>query len=689
MKLTFLSIVGLCLTMMLQAQVSKTLEVAAGGLKTTLTPTELTTITNLTLTGTIDARDFKTMRDEMPLLAEINLSEVNVIAYQGDEGTSLWGNTDYLANTIPEYAFSNGSYQGKITLLNAVLPTSVTTVMEGAFNSCSELLSVTLPLGLKTIGYSSFHRCLGLTAINLPDGLTTIGDAAFHRCTNLTSITVPSTVTYIGRLSLGYSSYIEVDENNVNYSSNDGVLFNKTQTSLLQYYNSADDYYIIPSSVTMIGQYAFYLCENLNSAFIPSSVTAIGFESFAYCSGLESISIPSSVNLINHQAFNNCYNLNSIYSYPISAIDLNASVNVFNNVKKTTCILYVPFGSKTAYESANQWQDFENIVEMPGIFLSGNTVKMGENDGTASININSSADWTATSDQPWLTVNPSTGATGSDTITFTATANPGLYLRTATVTISATGLDSQTIIVTQAALSILTVSSDSVVIGATANSTAMFKITSFPDWTATSNQPWLTLQPSSFVNTTIYAGTYSASGVRIHPTAGNIFYNNKEEILTMLDDITIQKDFAGDYAVQTQIQLTQNTIVVDGKTMILVNVAVIGVTNGTGMLETDQNGNPTNYFDPSTRTYNLSYFYNTVAPRNIYEVLIGVATTSTITLTASANPASSIRQTNVTISASGVQDKIVKVTQDASPVLAVSTNSLVMQQQLTAQLRLI
>ena len=89
--------------MMLHAQVSKKILVAAGSLKTTLTDNELNTITNLTIEGTIDARDFKTMRDNMPLLAVIDLSGVFVEAYTGTEGTS-W-RTTYTENVFPEYAF--------------------------------------------------------------------------------------------------------------------------------------------------------------------------------------------------------------------------------------------------------------------------------------------------------------------------------------------------------------------------------------------------------------------------------------------------------------------------------------------------------------------------------------------------------------------------------------------------------
>jgi len=74
MKRILLLIVGFSITLMLNAQVSKTLNVSAGGLFSALTPTELSTVTNLIITGTIDARDFKTMRDNMPVLANIDLS---------------------------------------------------------------------------------------------------------------------------------------------------------------------------------------------------------------------------------------------------------------------------------------------------------------------------------------------------------------------------------------------------------------------------------------------------------------------------------------------------------------------------------------------------------------------------------------------------------------------------------------
>jgi photosystem II stability/assembly factor-like uncharacterized protein len=295
-----------------------------------------------------------------------------------------------------------------------------------------------------------------------------------------------------------------------------------------------------------------------------------------------------------------------------------------------------------------------------------------------TLTVFSNTNWTCGFDRNWLSAS-SAGGTGDSTISITATANPSTTSRTAHLTVSATGVASQTVTITQAGSPLLSVSVDSLVIEAINNSTGKFKITSFPDWSATSSQPWLALNPSSFVNISTYPGVYYATGVRVHPTAGPQPFVDLSEELTMVDSVTFQKAYAGNYPYQTQIKITENTIVVDGKTMIMVNVAITDPANpsGAGMLATDQNGNSTNYYDPSTRTFHLSYYYNTAAPRKIYEVLTGVATVTTVTLTVtvSANLDSSARQALITITASGVPDKIVKVTQEGLPVLAVSTQS--------------
>lgn len=142
-----------------------TFEVTAGQLSTVLTAEQLAGLTNLTLTGTIDARDFKTMRDDMPLLAEIDLSGANILAYSGTEGTEGAPN-DYLAFELPKYSFLNPA--GGIPKIT--------------------LTKITLPENLTSISYGAFYGCTGLIKFNIPTKVNTIRNAAFEDCSNLTEI---------------------------------------------------------------------------------------------------------------------------------------------------------------------------------------------------------------------------------------------------------------------------------------------------------------------------------------------------------------------------------------------------------------------------------------------------------------------------------------------------------------------
>lgn len=116
----------------------------------------------------------------------------------------------------------------------------------------------------------------------------------------------------------------------------------------------------IPSSVTSIGDGAFYGCSGLTSFVLPSSVTSIGDYAFQECSGLTSLEIPSSVTSIGNGAYSGCSGLTSIY---VSwNTPLGISSNVFDYVDKKSCILYIPKGTYQEYWLSN-WGDFENIIE--------------------------------------------------------------------------------------------------------------------------------------------------------------------------------------------------------------------------------------------------------------------------------------------------------------------------------------
>ncbi len=281
-------------------------------------------------------------------------------------------------------------------------------------------------------------------------------------------------------LSIGYSAFnsssglISVNAGNPNYLAEDGILFNKTKTLLIACPTSKTGSYTIPSSVTSIGE-AFENCR-LNSVTIPSSVTSIASYTFFGCEGLK-----------------------SIYANGTTPIDLNSKTEVFYDVNAITCTLYVPTGSLSSYQSANQWKNFSHIIEGNGFWLSVSVINLA---ATASSNataaVHSNTTWTTTSNQTWLTVNPSTATTGDTTLTFTATANPTTDSRIATVTVSAAGVTPQTITITQAGAAItLSVSANTVSLGKEANSKDSVDVTSTTSWTAISNKTWLTVSPDS------------------------------------------------------------------------------------------------------------------------------------------------------------------------------------------------
>lgn len=288
------------LTSIASAQVSKTVNITTAGTLSALTSSYLTTVTNLTLTGKIDARDFSCMRYEMPNLVNLDISATSIVAYTGIVG-SISSNTVYSANKIPQTAFF----------------------------SKSGLTSVTLPVSLDSIGYNAFYGC-GLISITIPPSVRSIGSQAFRSCLGLTTLTYPSVV------SMGSQVFADC--------------INLTSVN-------------IPVSVTSIGVGAFDHCSALKSVSVSNSVTSIGWGAFRWCTGLTSVNIPVSVISIGTSAFQDCTALSAIYAYPTTPVNLSSVLEVFYDVNKTTCILYVPIGSRTAYKNSTQWKDFVNIVE--------------------------------------------------------------------------------------------------------------------------------------------------------------------------------------------------------------------------------------------------------------------------------------------------------------------------------------
>jgi BspA type Leucine rich repeat region (6 copies) len=263
--------------------------------------------------------------------------------------------------TIPDNVTSVGDqvFESCVSLPNAVIPNSVVSVGSGAFANCANLASVTIGLNVTNIGNLAFISCYRLTNVTIPNSVTTIGDSAFDSCYRVTSVTIGNGVTNIGNwafeacgmtnvtipdsvASIGISAFdvcpnltaITVDALNSVYSSVDGVLFNKSQTTLVRFPGGRNGSYVIPNSVKNIGITSFDWCLNLTSVMIPNSVTNIGTSAFDYCTSLTNITIPGSVISLEGWAFSFCTGLKDVYfmgNAPLAGAgalysDINATV---------------------------------------------------------------------------------------------------------------------------------------------------------------------------------------------------------------------------------------------------------------------------------------------------------------------------------------------------------------------------
>lgn len=154
--------------------------------------------------------------------------------------------------------------------------------------------------------------------------VTAINNNAFYGCRNLVSITLPNTIKHIGTFAFG-------------------ACINLSDVTL-------------PTSIKRIDYYTFLYCIALRSITIPEGVTTISQEAFAECQNLRSIFLPSTIKFIAPKAFDKDTALKSV------TVRSPTPIAIYNNIFPVYGDLYVPKGSKEAYEKAAIWQNF-NIIE--------------------------------------------------------------------------------------------------------------------------------------------------------------------------------------------------------------------------------------------------------------------------------------------------------------------------------------
>lgn len=446
---------------------------------------DYTKVKNLKVTGTIDARDFYMMRDEMTELQSINLKEVEIAscnegnaneipanAFDGKRALIRFVFPDNISK-IGSCAFRGSNLSGSLIIPNGVieigaaafaaeslnlssslsgtltLPRTLKRIKERAFMGCSGLIgNLSLPDNLIEIGDAAFSNCNGFTGnLILPENLSQLGGGAFYSCSGFSgSLSIPSKISKIkvsefftpggtfmycsglnGQLSLP-KELIEIGDNAFSGCSFRGVL-NLPENLLIIGsnafgYNQFSGELKLPQSLSVLKEGAFAYNQRLTGIVeFPEELISIAPRIFLECSQLQGVVIPKNVEAIREGAFRNCFHLNSIVCEAQNPPQLDATA--FNGVAKDNFTVEVPEASVNSYSTAPGWMEFKRFATHHDFSISRNLFR--------SLNVSlaktlvlrapSGEAWSVESKPDWVTVEPMSG-TGKVEVTVTVADQP-------------------------------------------------------------------------------------------------------------------------------------------------------------------------------------------------------------------------------------------------------------------------
>ena len=205
---------------------------------------------------------------------------------------------------------------------------TVNKMEEAAFTYCTNLTSVELPVTLDEIPASAFSGCAGLTKVTFPSSLSKIGSTAFYNCSALKNLALPGSLKEIGASAFcGCKSLTYVS---------------------------------VPAGVEVLPYSCFMECSQLSTILLPEGLKEIGAHAFNLCTALTTITLPESLTKLGDYALTAGTNLTSIRS--LNETPPTATDATFGSVASSgKCIVYVPVGSKEAYQKATGWKNFTDI----------------------------------------------------------------------------------------------------------------------------------------------------------------------------------------------------------------------------------------------------------------------------------------------------------------------------------------
>ena len=387
---------------------------AAWGIEVNSTPGTLEqqvtdhTVTALTVTGQMDARDFLFVADSLQMLTSIDVSNVEIVDFASDK--PIFGTTTHhLPMSVP-----TASFAGK-PLTSVALPDGLKTIGEAAFAGCDKLATITLPQQLDTIGNYAFSGCTALKQVTLPATVTIVGNGAFAHCTALTSVAVDNG----GQLQhVGNEAFMDCPQlttltlgNNVvtiGHSAFAGTGLKALNLTAMNKLEQIGDWAMtgtpiataqLPQSLQALGTGAMLYLPDLTQVTMPGKLTAVSDFLLAGSDKVSIISaIPEGVQTIGQAAF---YNLSTVTTLSLPStlkhigtlamagmtgleeLTSNASTvpslddNIWLGVDQSTVTLKVPLNSVEDYLAAAQWQEFLIVP----------AAKLGDVNGDGEVNV--------------------------------------------------------------------------------------------------------------------------------------------------------------------------------------------------------------------------------------------------------------------------------------------------------------
>lgn len=404
------SIVLLCLTIVTAHAV--TVNCQPGKLNTLLTNQS---VTELTITGKMDARDFRFISDKMRHLKVLNLLDVSILSHTTTSAPLYANLHTYRAGELPSTALAQfeqlttvvlprnaiaigeGTFAGCTKLASVTLPGTLQSIGDYAFARCTALKTVKVPASLRSIGRGAYAHCTSLTRVALdiypfaspanatnnsnpetvpiefgPGHLTSIGDQAFLGCKNLTSVALSNNLEYIGKEAFAGTGLKSIDLSSMKQLTTIGS-WCYASTPL----TSAN----IPNNVTSLGWGAFLLNTSLAHVTIPSGistlspltlagnklVTAVDLSNIALDSIgdyalydnqlVQELIIPSSTHYVGTRSMAGMKGLQKLTTRASRVPHLGEAV--WQNVNQPAIPLMVPAGTENAYHNAEQWKLFD------------------------------------------------------------------------------------------------------------------------------------------------------------------------------------------------------------------------------------------------------------------------------------------------------------------------------------------